>query len=253
MRTKIHELTKVFLKNSLDNKSQFILTLIFPLIFLIWNNYSLLFKDISDGVFYNLLFNYLSFITIMHVMSGFSISLLAYKENGFLKMFKYVIGSKNVIIISNFIAQSITLLSTLLVFTIAASIMFMKFSLLFKALLVVILSLLVCIIPISMLFLWIPALNVRLATISPITTLIAIALTFLSSLSTGRNNIPEYLLLLNPVKLFTETLDSIYNLVFKGVFDPLYSVTIVVILLIYIVFGLTFTKKIGVLSSLSRF
>jgi ABC-2 type transport system permease protein len=253
MRTKIHELTKIFLKNSLDYKSLFILTLIFPLIFLIWNNYSLLFKDISDDVFYNLLFNYLSFITIMYIMSGFSISLLAYKENGFLKMFKYVIGSKNVIIISNFIAQSITLFLTLLVFTIVACIMFMKFSLLFQTVLVVILSLLVCLIPISMFFLWIPALNVRLATISPITSLIAIALTFLNSLSTGNNNISEFLFLLNPVKLFTETLDSIYNLVFQGIFDPLYSVTIVVILLIYTMFGLSFTKKIEVLSSLSRF
>lgn len=248
---KISEFTKLFLKNALDYRVLFVFTLLIPLVHLLWNNYYLFKHSFSDEFFYNLLFSYWGFIIIIHAMIGINLSLLALKENGFLKMFKYIAGSKYIIIVTNFLAQVISLLLTLTIFTVISCLLF-KPTLLFQASIIMFFSFLITIIPISMFFLWIPALNVRMSTIAPFTSLLAIILSFISSISIN-NGLLYYLLLFNPVKLYILSTNWIADFFLYRSIEVNQLLQFLGISFLYIVVGIFFATKISVNSSLTRF
>jgi uncharacterized membrane protein SirB2 len=80
-----------------------------------------------------------------------------------------------------------------------------------------------------------------------------LALSFISSLSFTNNSILNFILLLNPVKVFFQLTILINNWLFSGVFDGIKLIECIVVLIIYIVLGTFFLRRITVNSSLSRY
>lgn len=243
---KIRALTKIFVLNAMDFKAMFILTLILPVIFMYWNNYNLIGKEISASHFYTLFFGYSAFISVMHVVSGNNIGLLYYRENGILKMFKYITGSKYTVILSNFIAQYFTLLISMLIFTVICSVSF-KVDTFLICIIISLINFIFIVIPTSIFFLWIPLLNSRPENISPFVTIFIIILTAIANM-----NINSYLLLLNPIYLYSAFSSIILNILKNKQIDNTMLIICIVTILIYIVIGLFCSKKIDINSKSSR-
>ncbi|MBQ5153374.1 hypothetical protein D6861_008670 [Macrococcoides caseolyticum] len=243
---KIKSLTKIFILNAMDFKAMFIMTLILPVIFMYWNNYNLIGKEISDSRFYTMFFGYSAFISVMHVVSGNNIGLLYYRENGFFKMFKYITGSKYTVILSNFIAQYFTLLISLLIFSVLCSISF-KIDTMLVCIIISLVNFIFIVIPTSVFFLWIPLLNARPENISPFVTIFIIILTALANM-----NINSYLLLLNPIYLYSVFSSIILNIIKNEQIDNSMLIMCIVTIFIYLVIGLFCSKKIDINSKSNR-
>lgn len=243
---KIKAMTKIFLLNTMDFKAMFIMTLLLPVIFMYWNNYSIIGKEISDNHFYTLFFGYSAFISVMHVVSGNNIGLLFYRENGFFKMFKYVTGSKYTVILANFMAQYFTLLVSILIFSIICSISF-KIDTILICIITSIISFIFVVIPISIFFLWIPLLNARPENVSPFVTLFIIILTALANV-----NISPFILIFNPIYLYSVFSSIVLNILKNKAIDNNMLIMCIFVIIVYLLIGLYFARKIDINSKSNR-
>ncbi|WP_150272754.1 hypothetical protein [Paenibacillus tepidiphilus] len=120
----ISEYFRLFTVMMLNNKIGFVWYLIFPLVAFFVYNYSWIATKPQIETFYlnsSLFISYISFTMSIDVTTN----LIAMRENGFLKMFKFVSGSKYAIVIGKYLNQLFFLLLAVLIFTVTTGTVFL--------------------------------------------------------------------------------------------------------------------------------
>jgi ABC-2 type transport system permease protein len=242
---------RLFLKNAFSNKISFIWVLLFPIGLMTYSS-RYWFKEAPDlETFITILSIYIGYMIVISSTNGFGLGLLVMRENGFLKMFKFISGQKAPVVMAHYISQALFLLFNLLAFSTVISILFFPAALL-KLLVVNLLVGLVIILPVGMLFSWIPILKAKVESISPLTSIIPIGLTFLTSFSLRpESELVENLLLFNPVEVVVRCIQFIASLFFGTSYSG-QPFLLCFILFIYIVIGIISIKHIKISSSSIR-
>ena len=111
MIKKIKSLVYFELNITLDNKIVLVYTLVFPIIFLLFNRNANITND-------SYLYGYWSYIIVTGILSGIVAGTISMRESNFLKMFSYLAKSKGYVFVSNLISQIIVLELELLIFNI---------------------------------------------------------------------------------------------------------------------------------------
>ncbi|WP_433745921.1 hypothetical protein [Falsibacillus pallidus] len=250
MRNKkaILEFYILFIKNALSYKISFFWTIIMPTVFLIWRNPNWFKNSPSETEFYSTIVYFCAYIILIVAGNGFGVGLLSLRENNFLKMFKFISGSKSPVIIGHFLAQGTFLFLNIIIFTGTMGALFAS-SLLLKTLTAVLIVGLLTILPIFLFFMWVPSLKLKVESVSPIFSLLPILLVYLAGLR-SENEIIELLSYLNPIKLVigiafkTSQLLSITSTDFPTVS----WVLVIVIPILYISIGIVFINRIDLRS-----
>src|SRR5699024_2469538 len=93
---KLKALSKLIIKNTLDNKIVFVYTLAFPCFFFLYMNINLLISSTSLDLFKisKVFMPYWTYIIVMNILNNVVMETLSYRESGFYKIMTYVIGNK---------------------------------------------------------------------------------------------------------------------------------------------------------------
>ncbi|KOR94825.1 membrane protein [Geobacillus stearothermophilus ATCC 12980] len=246
MLRKSWEFFILFNKEVFYNKIALLWTLVIPLFFMVFNHLSWLTNPPNFQSFKNNIFLYWSFMILITAISGVGISILMLRDNGFLKMFKFIARNKLPIILGKIGSQWFFVTINLVIFTAASALLFHQpvFSVLSIAIIVAIIVPL----PIFFLFLWISSLPYRQETISPIFTILMFPLIYFANVEVNHKS----LLVLNPASFILNVSKLISDAVSNHVWDITLSYTLVVIMGVYILIGVFSYKIIDITPKAGR-
>ncbi|XWN51880.1 hypothetical protein L0P96_11935 [Anoxybacillus flavithermus] len=246
MLRKSWEFFILFNKEVFYNKIALLWTLVIPLFFMVFNHLSWLTNPPNFQSFKNNIFLYWSFMILTTAIYGVGISILMLRDNGFLKMFKFIARNKLPIILGKIGSQWFFVTINLVIFTAASALLFHQpvFSVLSIAIIVAIIVPL----PIFFLFLWISSLPYRQETISPIFTILMFPLTYFANVEVNHKS----LLVLNPASFILNVSKLISDAVSNHVWDITLSYTLVVIMGVYILIGVFSYKIIDITPKAGR-
>lgn len=111
MINRIKSLVRFEINITLDNKLVLVYTLVFPMIFLLFNLGSFLKNN-------NFIYGYWSYIIVSGTLNGIIAGTVNMRESNFLKMFSYIAKSKVYVFIANLVAQTLLLELELFIFNI---------------------------------------------------------------------------------------------------------------------------------------
>jgi ABC-2 type transport system permease protein len=246
MLRKSWEFFILFNKEVFYNKIALLWTLVIPLFFMVFNHLSWLTNPPNFQSFKNNIFLYWSFMILITAISGVGISILMLRDNGFLKMFKFIARNKLPIILGKIGSQWFFVTINLVIFTAASALLFHQpvFSVLSIAIIIAIIVPL----PIFFLFLWIGSLPYRQETISPIFTILMFPLIYFANVEVNDKS----LLVLNPASFILNVSKLISDAVSNHVWDITLSYTLVVIMGVYILIGVFSYKIIDITPKAGR-
>ncbi|MQS76354.1 hypothetical protein [Companilactobacillus halodurans] len=112
---------KLQMKIALEDKIAFFYTLVIPAAMLFINK-SQNFQDNAS------IYIYWSYIVVSTILNGFLLNLVRLRENGFLKTFSYIVGSKYPIIITSLFVQLLIIQVEILLFNFVVTIFITKVS-----------------------------------------------------------------------------------------------------------------------------
>ncbi|MGG3957465.1 hypothetical protein ABEV15_12810 [Bhargavaea massiliensis] len=246
MLRKSWEFFILFNKEVFYNKIALLWTLVIPLFFMVFNHLSWLTNPPNFQSFKNNIFLYWSFMILINAINGVGISILMLRDNGFLKMFKFIARNKLPIILGKIGSQWFFVTINLVIFTAASALLFHQpvFSVLSIAIIVAIIVPL----PIFFLFLCISSLPYRQETISPIFTILMSSLIYFANVEVNHKS----LLVLNPASFILNVSKLISDAVSNHVWDITLSYTLVVIMGVYILIGVFSYKIIDITPKAGR-
>ncbi|KYD26639.1 hypothetical protein [Parageobacillus toebii] len=249
MLRKSWEFFILFNKEVFYNKIALLWTLVIPLFFMVFNHLSWLTNPPNFQSFKNNIFLYWSFMILITAISGVGISILMLRDNGFLKMFKFIARNKLPIILGKIGSQWFFVTINLVIFTAASALLFHQpvFSVLSIAIIIAIIVPL----PIFFLFLWISSLPYRQETISPIFTILMFPLIYFANVEVNDKSL-LVLNLLNPASFILNVSKLISDAVSNHVWDITLSYTLVVIMGVYILIGVFSYKIIDITPKAGR-
>lgn len=248
MTNRILAFSELFLKYILANKLTFFWVLLLPLGLLIWNNYDWLYSKPKVELYLRTIPMFWSFIIVMTVTNGYATSLVMMRENGFLKFFRFIAGSKYTVVLGHLLSQLSVLLVNIALFTLFTSLIF-GFSILLCF--IAILTALVTFVPVCLFFSWLIALPYREETITPIISVSVILLVystnFISSVS-----LKSLLMFVHPVQFviqMSNVIFSVFGLPYEAYGNPLF---LLVATIVYVLIGLIALKHMKIYSASSR-
>ncbi|QKG83046.1 hypothetical protein GXN76_00250 [Kroppenstedtia pulmonis] len=238
----------LFIKHILAQKTNFFWVLLFPLGLMIWNFNDWIHSRPGEDVYVQTMVLFWSLIIVMTATNGYATSLIMMRENGFLKFFRFVAGSKYTVVVGHLLSQISALLVNITLFTLFTSFIFgFPIYLWMLAVLIVI----VTFTPVCLLFSWLAILPYRQETITPIISVVVILLVYstqyLSSVS-----VKSFLMFVHPVQFVIQIANailSVFGLPYESYGNPLYLVAAVIV---YVFFGLMALKHMKVYSITSR-
>ncbi|WP_409271305.1 hypothetical protein V1499_17935 [Neobacillus sp. SCS-31] len=242
---------KLFFKNAISYKVSFIWTLLFPTIMMSYSARAWFAAKPDIGEFVPMYSFYLGFMVVMTTANGVGVGLLNLREFGFLKMFKFVAGNKYTVIAGFFLAQFTFLLLNISVFSIVTSLFFVP-HLLLQIVFISLLIGLVTILPVAFLFSWIPALNLKAESLTPITMLLPVVLSYLSMITLeARETGLVFLALLNPVEFVARMARNLFTIGgYESSATP--PVLFLAIILLFSSLGFFTLRRIGIVSKIAR-
>jgi ABC-2 type transport system permease protein len=245
------EYNLLFFKVSISSIYAYIMLLIIPTFFMIWNNREWFTQSPSESEFYGVISGWIAFILVYGYINGVGVNLLLLREQGFFKMFYYLSGSRIPLVIGNIIAQTTTLLISITIFSIIIGLLF-NFNVFTILSFAYVLTFITCI-PISLFSTWISCLKVQQETVVPLATVSIFPLIYFTSINIDFPPNIQYILMINPIELVIQ----ISNLIFKFLHNiELYENTILIAILLfyiaYILIGIYFTSKIKISSVKNR-
>lgn len=250
----IREYNILFTKMMLNNKIGFVWYLVFPLVVFFVYNYNFFIEKPSDDSFYIQSSFFLSYI-VFTMSIEVATTLIAMRENGFLKTFTFISGNKYSIIIGKASTQLLFLVTASLIFSFTTSVFVLdSIDKILLYILSTFISTLIGAVSLSLFFLILMLVPIRqesLITILNISMLVLFFITvrgFSHSFSWG-----VFLLYLNPLELVRSVAIFITSLMAKEISLPNFPVYLIISSVIsYIVVGLISLKFIKVNSKTTR-
>lgn len=248
MLKKIREFTRLYLTMLLHNKMAVFWILVFPTLLMMLNKKDALFAEHASIQTRHAVQYYWSYMILITAMTGVAIQLMVSRDNGFLKQFTYVAGSKYPIVIGSMLSQLIFLIGNIVLFTSACSFAFRLpfFPFVGSALLLA----LFCLVPVCCCLLWLPVMPVRQESLVPVLNLIIIPLIYIADAHSTSGKAWEIVYFLNPVefivcssRLFIQAGDAL---------DATQMAGIIVSFVAYTAIGLFFIRKIPLYSLSGR-
>ncbi|WP_057875645.1 hypothetical protein [Liquorilactobacillus aquaticus] len=196
---KIKTLCRVYITDSFDNKVVFCYTLLFPALYFVYMN----FKQIRQAHHYsineisNVFQPYWAYIIFISLLNTVIVTTIVQRESGYYKEFYFIVGSKWLIFVANFIIQVAFILVELLLFTILGMVLLRSwhFSILFSSLLGGILAVIPVTLGLSILFVF----RIKVQSLSVIGTLLFFVLCYIAALP-SKTPLFHLMSLLNPYK-----------------------------------------------------
>ncbi len=242
------EYFKYFNKENLANKMTGFYTLIIPIAFMLFANYSWI-NEIPD-YYMSIVSAFWTFIILLSIFSGYGIALLINRENGFLKVFSFISGSKMPIIMGKMFSQILYLLVVLFIFTITIGFLF-QLNVFLLTINVILLAAVISV-PLSFLALVIPTLSVRQETIAPAFMLVNVLLVYTVTFDFQSSVINTIFTIINPAALTYHLSLLISDVVWNASFDINQGIVILIGIVIYIGIGLLIINRVGVTSLTQR-
>src|SRR5699024_3688478 len=195
----IFEYVRLFIKVAFSNKIGVVMTLILPiLLILLRNNQWTSNQPPINNILLTIIL-WWGYIYSISILNGVGVNQLVLREQGFLKLFKFISGSTIPIFIGNLISQFLFTFVTISVFNIVVSLMFgISFFELFFASTV---TLVVLILPLGFYASWIAYLPVKQETVTSLTALSVFPLLFFTTNAINIDKPFSFLLLLNHLVL----------------------------------------------------
>lgn len=250
----IFEYFRLFTIIMLNNKVGFVWYLIFPLVAFFGFNYAWITTKPDLETFHlnsSLFLSYITFAMSMDVTTN----LIAMRENGFLKMFKFVSGSKYAIALGKLFNQMVFLLLSVFLFSCITGIVFLNSVSDFTIYLLI--SLIACFVGallVSLFSLILMLLPIKQESLTTILNMLLFTLFFLSANGFSSANLQYGFIL-----VFINPLDYIRNLTFLtgdllGIihFEHLGALYIILIGVAYLFIGLIGLKNFNIVSRTSR-
>ncbi|MBN8194216.1 hypothetical protein JI667_18965 [Bacillus sp. NTK074B] len=233
------------------NKIAYLWTLLIPLGLMIINNRSWIASPPSIEEYQTTLFFYWSFMILITATSGVGIALLIVRDNGFLKMFKFISGSKMAVILGKMESQWFFIFVNLLFFNLVTSLLFHQP--VFHTLSIAFLVALIVPLPVFFLFLWIASLPLKSETIAPVFTLLIFPMIYAAGyIQEISNPIISFFAWLNPASLIVNTSSVIAGLVSNLQINTLPLLSSLTGILFCIIIGNISYKMIGITSKSAR-
>ena len=227
---KLKALSKLIIKNTLDNKVVFIYTLVFPGFFFLYMNINLLTSNTALNLFEisKIFMPYWSYIIVVNILNNVVMETLSYRESGFYKIMTYVIGNKFSMYFSILLVQLFLTLIQLMSFTIIFMMLIHSFH--FELIVHCIVLLLITYLPVNLFLFQIINYKLKKDTIGIFSTMVLFLMFFLLKFD-NQNLFLSVLIYLNPLKYTNSVAAYLVNLV-----DPIYNVNIFALIITSCIF-----------------
>lgn len=243
----------LFVKYAFAYKINILWLLILPMGIMVWENRSWLVDEPTSEEYVRYLAAIWGYMITILGTNGVGLTILSLRENGFLKMFKYIAGSITPVVWGQLLSQVLFLLINVVVLTGTTSLLF-KPELTLKVLIVSVLVVLIAAIPISLFFIWITTLPYRNESITPIVSISVVILTYVTASYSPSSSVfwVDFLLVFNPVKFIISLSDTLF-VFFKILSVPTISFSsYIIVILTYVMLGYVFLKKVKIRSQIIR-
>ncbi|GAJ25537.1 hypothetical protein JCM15457_404 [Liquorilactobacillus sucicola DSM 21376 = JCM 15457] len=248
---KLKALGKVYIIDAFDNKFVFIYTLLFPALYFIYVNFEQIIQrnQYSASTIVATFRPFWAYIVFIALLNMVIITTIDQRESGYYKEFYFIVGSKWLIFIANFIVQSIFIICELTVFTIFGMIALRSwyFSILISGLLTGILAVIPVTMFLSVLFIF----KVKQQSLSIIGTLLVCVLIYLAGLP-SRTWLTDLILLLNPYKYILVLSNWITSFTVDGSYDFKSLFQLLFVTLFFCLSGVKGFSKLDILPLLDR-
>lgn len=159
--------------------------------------------------FSSYLFFFWSFMVLITAADGIGMGILLMRDRNFLKMYTYISGDKLPIVFGKVLSQCFFLLVNIVLFTVISGMLYSQpvGSLLLTAFLILV----VCTIPIYLLFLITSSLRIKSNGIGPVLTILVLVLVNFSNVRMDTNSILDLIVYLNPAFVLTHISEVIHH------------------------------------------
>lgn len=188
----------VFFIGTIKDRLAIFWTLVIPIVVGAYNQQHWFEQFPTDVEFLVTLSGYWAFMILSTAVYGVGMGLLSIRDNGFLKMFRFIAGSIKPVVVSMVLSQAVFLCINLFIFTLLATLVF-KVHLIATVPLVSVLVGFVALWPAIALTLWLPVLPVRSSAISPIHGFVILGCMVLASMEL--HSWLQYVSWINPAAL----------------------------------------------------
>ncbi|MED0657794.1 hypothetical protein [Anoxybacillus ayderensis] len=237
----------LFNKEVFYNKIAFFWTLIIPIIFIVFNNLDWLLKYPDYSTFRHNISFYWCYMILITAINGVGVSILILRDNGFLKMFKFIARTKTPIIVGRICSQWLFTVVNIVIFTVVSSLLFRQpiFSLLSAIIVIAFIAPL----PVFLSFLWIGSLPYRQESVSPIFTILVFILIYLTkfSLKEGDMFVLEWL---NPAVFILYLSKLVWT--FDHNWNGRLIYQLLLAIFVYVFIGVVSYRRINVISKVGR-
>ncbi|WP_311408553.1 hypothetical protein [Liquorilactobacillus uvarum] len=248
---KLKTLCRVYTIDAFDNKVVFIYTLLFPTLYFVYMN----FKQILHASRYsvdeisNVFLPYWAYIIFIALLNTVIVATIFQRESGYYKEFYFIVGSKWLIFIVNFIVQVAFILAELLLFTILG--MFLLHSWYFSILLNSLLAGILAVIPVTMGLSILFTFRIKAQSFSVIGTFSIFVLFYLSTI-TSSIWLVNLISLLNPYKYILALTNCLSILIEKGNIEFGNLMQLLVVTIAFCLIGLQGFSKFDIRPILDR-
>ncbi|MDX8365391.1 hypothetical protein [Cytobacillus sp. IB215665] len=252
MFNKVREFYLLFNKVNFNSKITLMWLILFPLLTAILYNMKFLSEKPSESVF---LMYFGGYIALIIILTAFNVctNIIQMREQGFLKRFFFITGSKLPIIIGLFLSFFTIAILSISTFTICSSILFLGSThLTLKFWLLGVVLLLVSFIPITFLCLFLLVLPIKqesLITFASIIMFLLFMTSFNNSLSI---DVPAYLSLINPVNVVLNLENYLMSVLFQNDFNYINMYFTILLLGVYLTIGFYSYKSFKITALNSR-
>ncbi|WP_167261844.1 hypothetical protein [Alkalibacillus almallahensis] len=232
--TKTYEFFSLFLKGNVYNKMNLFWVVFIPLILFLINYSNWFVNRPQEQEAYLVLAFFWSLMILISAVINTAVSLFMMREEGFLKMFSFIAGSKRSIIFGKGLANLLFLIVSMIVFNLVVALLFQMnpFMLIMNSLLLIA----VTFIPVVLFFSWIMTLPFKEDSIAPAFSLLTIVLMYLTSDMVG---VQSPLFLINPAEFILRVAEAV---IISDVVDVTNMLTLASVGCIYMIIGLVTIK-----------
>ncbi|WP_010632576.1 hypothetical protein [Sporolactobacillus vineae] len=239
-------LAKHFLRTAVYYKVDFLATLGIPVFFLIYNMRGNLFHHVSAYPQLMMILSWTGYMVVTNALLGSGPAIIVLREEQFMKMFRFISGSQFTIIYAKFLAQLFILLLSVLILDLLCSVLF--FLPFFYLIVVSLVMVIVCYIPVYLLFLIIGTFKIRQETALPLINILVLVFVYLTNMGSDQSSnglLTMFLTAVNPIQYSEQTGSFLLSLTRPGHLEG--SSPLLFILgtaLIYLLIGLYALKNI---------
>ncbi|WP_046216343.1 hypothetical protein [Paenibacillus wulumuqiensis] len=249
----LSEYIRLFAKMLISNKFSLGWYLLFPNILFFFSHYSWLVSSPAPELFYLHTSVFAAYIIFLLSIDG-PLNLIRLRENGALKVFKFISGSKYTVILSQLVTQFAAVLIAMLLFaTLVGTLILPHFSDIFLFMAVMLVACIIVTPALSLFFIWLLLLRVKQESLF---TMVSILLLLFFLISTNDFTLPGWLgtltLFVNPFEVARQIMYMLSNELIHTSMPVHHPLLILIILLVYIIVGFMSMRAISVTSVAGR-